>query len=569
MLAAERKFVKPRIDTDWSIELHMTSMLCNYWSRVYKGIMNSRTVTTQIKIYYDKLSVIKQEEINRLRLFKSDYQLVTIAKGQMIKYLKYKQELTRYHKELCIKGLAHLVEICKELNEVKEAKIIEKIANTEMKKRDWAILENNFNPRSISGISNVEIPNLDANGIPTNDPDKAVDWTRVTNPSDIEEKLIERNTLFTRQDFKDNFHYDGTSSNATDLINGNFDIDTIPNLTEGARSLLLKLSSKPSTTFLDDQISYDEFKTAFQKWSEGTSTSPSGRHLGHYKVLLCSDNCSDRYDDKYKDPREDIMTVYYNIVIAALNMGISIDRWQNCTTTMIEKQPGNPKINKLRVIHLYEADYNAILKIVWARKVVWHAHNNDVLNNGQPGSRPIDVVTQKDQKYLFSRLTNTNIATMDNDAKSCYDRILCNLAMIISQYFGISKSSAAVQATTLRMMKFRLRTAIGNSTNTYQHSELTPIHGTGQGSCASPLIWLMISSILMDCLAQIGGGMTMQDVIDEQLIQQWIDGFVDDTSIFSSLLSGTQDSISQLQAKLCRDMTKWKELLEASRGKLE
>ena len=168
------------------------------------------------------------------------------------------------------------------------------------------------------------------------------------------------------------------------------------------------------------------------------------------------------------------MRVYYNIVIAALNLGISIERWQNCTTTMIEKQPGNPKINKLRVIHLYEADYNAILKIIWARKVVWHAHDNDILNNGQAGSRPgrnaIDVVVQKDQKYLFSRLTKTNIATMDNDAKSCYDRILCNLAMLISQYFGISNSLASVQAKTLRNMKFRLRTAIGNSINTYQHS---------------------------------------------------------------------------------------------------
>ena len=259
---------------------------------------------------------------------------------------------------------------------------------------------------------------------------------------------------------------------------------------------------------------------------------------------------------------------------AALNLGISLDRWQNCTTTMIEKQPGNPKINKLRVIHLYEADYNAILKIVWARKVVWHAHDNDTLNNGQAGSRPgrnaIDVVIQKDMKYLNSRLTKTNIATMDNDAKSCYDRILCNLAMIISQYFGISNTSAAVQATTLKLMKFRLRTATGNSNKTYQHSDETPIHGTGQGSCASPSIWLMISSILMDCLAEIGGDMTMTDMIDEKIIQQWIDGFVDDTSLFSNINPGTvDDTISNLQKKLKHDMMKWKELLEASGGKLE
>lgn len=61
-------------------------------------------------------------------------------------------------------------------------------------------------------------------------------------------------------------------------------------------------------------------------------------------------------------------------------------------------------------------------------------------------------------------------------------------------------------------MKFRLRTALGNSKRTYTHTTETPIHGTGQGSCASPAIWLLISSILMDCLSEICGGMTMQDI---------------------------------------------------------
>jgi hypothetical protein len=115
-------------------------------------------------------------------------------------------------------------------------------------------------------------------------------------------------------------------------------------------------------------------------------------------------------------------------------------------------------------------------------------------------------------KYLYSRLTKTNLATMDNDAKSCYDRIICNLAMIISQYYGVTQNVASLHATTLRKMKFRLSTALGESKDIYQHSATTPIHGTGQGSCASPAIWLLISSILIDCLSTLGGGMTMTDV---------------------------------------------------------
>jgi hypothetical protein len=114
---------------------------------------------------------------------------------------------------------------------------------------------------------------------------------------------------------------------------------------------------------------------------------------------------------------------------------------------------------------------------------VWHVHNSNRINEGQSGSRPgfnaINVVIQKEMKYLYSRLTRSNLATMDNDAKSCYDRIICNVAMIIiSQYYVVTRNMASLHATTLRKMKYRLRTALGESSPTYQQSAATPIHGT-------------------------------------------------------------------------------------------
>jgi hypothetical protein len=142
--------------------------------------------------------------------------------------------------------------------------------------------------------------------------------------------------------------------------------------------------------------------------------------------------------------------------------------------------------------------------------------------------------------------------------------------MIISQYYGATRNMASLHATTLRKMRYRLRTALGDSTTTYQHSIFTPIHGTGQGSCASQAIWLLISSILMDCLSAMGGGMTMTDVQSENSIQQWIDGFVDDTSLFTNIIQySDNDNITNLCHQLTHDMTTWNELLEASGGKLE
>jgi hypothetical protein len=583
MLAAEKKGCRVHHNTHWSVELHISSIICNYWLKTYKGIKNNINTSAQTKRLYLSLPETIQQDIDLLVTNKSKTSLLRISKQQTRKHIQHKKELQLNHQELRRACLTNLKNHRLSQGDQKEADIIGKIATSEMRKSDWAKLRTVFNPQQRSGISNIEVPHKDATGKPTKDPDKAVTWKRIYDPKVIEDCLMERNinhfgqaegTLFTRKDITQMYDYEGTSLNVTDLLDGKYKTGDIPNVTSSANKLLNNLSNKNNLTLFDNDISFQEFFTAFKKWNENTSTSPSGRHLGHYKCLLRPDYCDQLYNEQFCDPREKIFKVYYKMVKIASEHGISFKRWQYSTTAMIEKSPGCPKINKLRVIHLYEADYNIILKIIWARKLVWHVHDNNRINEGQAGSRPgfnaIDVIIQKEMKYLYSRLTKTNLATMDNDAKSCYDRIICNLAMIISQYYGVSRNMASLQATTLKKMKFRLRTALGESSRTYQHSNNTPIHGTGQGSCASPAIWLLISSILMDCLSEIGGGMIMQDVNGISSIQQWIDGFVDDTSLFTNVTCHNDNHcIIQSCNQLRSDMIIWNDLLEASGGKLE
>jgi hypothetical protein len=582
MLSAEKKCCRVRHESNWSINLHITSIMCNYWLKTFKGHKNNINVTIQTKRLYNKLPETLQSDIDNLLSNTSKSNMIKLAKRQLRIHIDIKKQLIADHQQLRRKGLDDLQNKRASQGLQKEAEIIGKIAAKEMKKADWNKLRTQFNPKQTSGISNIEVPDKDENGNPTTDPDKAITWRRIFDPEQVEASILARNikhfgqadgTLFTRHDITKLFDYDGTSINATDLLQGQFDIETIPNVTNSARMLLHFLGQQNTLPSIDNSLTFLEFRKALVKWNEATSTSPSGRHLGHYKTLLRSDHCQ-LYDQHYSDPKDRILQVYYDILSQASISGISLQRWQNSTTAMIEKIPGCPKINKLRVIHLYEADYNIILKIIWARKLVWNVHDLNRLNEGQAGSRPgcnaIDVIIQKEMKYLYSSLTKTNLATMDNDAKSCYDRIICNLAMIISQYFGVTRNMASLHATTLRKMKYRLRTALGESTTTYQHTAMTPIHGTGQGSCASPAIWLLISSILMDCLSALGGGMTLQNVNNDFSIQQWIDGFVDDTSLFANIIHDSDDhNITRLCHQLTRDMTVWNELLEASGGKLE
>jgi hypothetical protein len=83
-------------------------------------------------------------------------------------------------------------------------------------------------------------------------------------------------------------------------------------------------------------------------------------------------------------------------------------------------------------------------------------------------------------------------------------------------------------------MHYQQCTALEGSNVWCNHTQETPFLGTGQGNCEASHIWLLISSILMDCLSELGEVMTMQDVAPET-IDQWIDGFIDDISLFTSL----------------------------------
>jgi hypothetical protein len=62
----------------------------------------------------------------------------------------------------------------------------------------------------------------------------------------------------------------------------------------------------------------------------------------------------------------------------------------------------------------------------------------------------------------------------------------------------------------------------------------------------------------------------LKDVTPET-IQQWIDGFVDDTSLFVNLLDQDSDpnDIQLLHERLQHDMILWQVLLKSSGGKLE
>ena len=93
----------------------------------------------------------------------------------------------------------------------------------------------------------------------------------------------------------------------------------------------------------------------FKSWKEISSTSPSNRHIGHY--------CHS-YDPTAEQPTKKstkhlaimIMETHHEMTSICPKLGVSLTRWQEIVTAMLEKEPGRTKLHWLRVIHLIEAD---------------------------------------------------------------------------------------------------------------------------------------------------------------------------------------------------------------------
>jgi hypothetical protein len=135
-------------------------------------------------------------------------------------------------------------------------------------------------------------------------------------------------------------------------------------------------------------LSLLEMKKAYRIWNESTSTSTSGRHLGHYHAILKVDGLKSNSAEALVTAasRNSIWTIHHSLLYYGIRNAHCFSRWKQIVNAMIEKEPGNPAIHRLRVIHLYENDYNLLLGTHY-RKAVQAAEDSDVLNDGNFGAR--------------------------------------------------------------------------------------------------------------------------------------------------------------------------------------
>jgi hypothetical protein len=104
-------------------------------------------------------------------------------------------------------------------------------------------------------------------------------------------------------------------------------------------------------------ITPEAWQGHWSKSKEKTSSSFSGRHLGHFIAGL----------------RLDHVTVLHVLVATLISRrGIILDRWSKGLSVMLEKIFGCYLITKLHSILLTKADFNAANKVIYG---IWMLHN--------------------------------------------------------------------------------------------------------------------------------------------------------------------------------------------------
>ena len=159
----------------------------------------------------------------------------------------------------------------------------------------------------------------------------------------------------------------------------------------------------------------------------------------------------------YDDDMFDLMVAMLNI---GFTTGVALDRWKNMISVMLEKDRGSPKLHRLRIIQLFEADYNFLLVFIFGHCLMRFARKHCNFNKSQYGSMKNEqaqsAILNKILTYDYFRIHKENATTSEFDAAAHYDCILPAVTVIACQRLGLAEKAANLAFDSLNGLRHKV-----------------------------------------------------------------------------------------------------------------
>ncbi len=411
-------------------------------------------------------------------------------------------------------------------------------------------------------------------------------YTEVDNPEDIFDILLRRNarvllqsrsSIFSRGPLLDMCGWFAESDGVEDLLQGTLNTTDIsqhyPEFAREANAFLQALG-RPVRRLHDGpntfkwQYGVDEFIATFRKTRESTSCGPSGLHMSHWKAAC---------------ERRQIARVHAFFIWSAMQFGFSYQRWEESWHCMIQKK-ADPIYPKLRIVQLFEGDFNAALKYLLGRVLMHHITKENVFDpeifGSRQGKTASEALINLQVLYDHHRMWYKVLASLFNDADACYDRIPPNLSDICMQRQGCPKTVANCHTLVQKNMKHRIRISAGVSlgfiafavtestqfNNSHVSSILGPTGGIGQGGGGGPIAWISVIMVMLLAYRSLCDGAPMEHGLQWISYVSWVISYVDDNTLVRNFpITHTPALVFE---QLSENLNTWNKLLQITGGDL-
>ena len=353
-------------------------------------------------------------------------------------------------------------------------------------------------------------------------------------------------------DVIEHFGYAAEKEGANRVLFGTFDVNVISN--KYLRKLLKYLCLPRKlieSGLLSDVLTLDEHIKGWRKQKKKTASVSS--------QLTFSDNIAATYHEGLAKVDLLIRQIPYRVGFPP-EYGSTIEDFQ------ILKKSGLYDVELMRIIQMMAAAFNMNNKCL-GREGMANAEKFGLIPNEQAGSRKRRRagLSALEKVLVNDILRSRRYASIliSNDTRSCYDRIVLWVAALAMRRCGLPTNAVTSMIRALLQAKHIIKTAYSLAAGAYGHEEYPPFQGCGQGNGAGPMIWVVISAVLLTIMKDMGWGLSIVSCMSMLLVSIIGFAFVDDTDLVHSA-NGPSVSAEQIVGEAQAMLTMWDGILAAT-----